>query len=513
MKIRKRFLLPLLGFGFLLASCSQQGGQTVEETASFELPPMYEDSLVKTYNEQGNEGYTLLGEGKTDEAVAAFTRQIELIPEGKWGAFNLACAHGRTGNVEEALVWLTKAVDGGWEDPAHLEVDPDLESVRQDGRFAALLEKTKANFERRNSVFASGLPTPDNLPEGIETEEALEEWSNGQRSNLYLQRRVWHASQYTSAYLDFEAKRLALMREIKKDDPEFDYGLERVKSLAGVKSFYDTWGSLSDGVVKEVEAYLHGNPTHGGKSLALYYAGLASFCRTRPESTDDPTWGETAENVRSHLTKVEPGTDAEGRAAAMLLYLDLEEAGENADNLKPKVVAFTEKFRQDKKAIRNAARLFQDRMVAALWPIPIEAVDIDGRSISLSDYSGNVVLVDFWATWCGPCRSELPHLVEAYEKYRDQGFEILSVSLDYPDKMSVEDYRQWIEEHEMNWRHIYDGEAWDSPLTKAFLVNSIPNPIMVGRDGSLEAMGNDCRGNSLEETIQKALRKDDLSGY
>lgn len=511
MRIRGHRWLPLSGLVFLLASCAQQGGETVG-TATLELPPRYEEEKVKEYNDLGNEGYTQLDEGKSEEAIAAFTRQYELIPEGKWGAYNVACAYGRTGRIEEGFTWLTKAIEAGWDDPEHLGRDPDLESLRQDARFADLVERAANNLETQSGTFANGLPKPEDLPEGIDTEETLDEWAKGQKSNLYLQRRVWHGSQYTAAFMDFESKRLALLKEIKKDDPEFDYGLERVKSVANIKSFYDTWGSLSDGLIKEVEAYLATKPSQGGRSEALYYAGLASYCRTRPESTDDPSWSETAANVRSYLTKVEPATGAEGNAAAMLLYLDLEEAGENAEGLKPRVASFSEKYRDDKKAMRTAARLFQDKMVGALWPIPIEAEDIDGRPVSLKDYSGKVVLVDFWATWCGPCRGELPHLLEAYEKYKDQGFEILSISLDYADRTSVDDYRQWISEKGMNWRHIYDGEAWDSHLAKAFMVNSIPNPVMVGRDGSLEAMGVACRGDRLDETIRKALRKDDVSG-
>jgi thiol-disulfide isomerase/thioredoxin len=204
----------------------------------------------------------------------------------------------------------------------------------------------------------------------------------------------------------------------------------------------------------------------------------------------------------------------EGRAAALLLYLDLveAEASEDPESVRPKIAQFTERFRNDRHAMSTAGRLFQDKMVAALWPIPIDAVDIDGQPVSLVDYRGKVLLVDFWATWCAPCRAELPQILKAYETHYNQGFEILSISLDYADKTSVDEYRAWISEKGMNWRHIYDGEAWDTPLAKAYLVTPIPSPILVGRDGSLEAMGDACRGEKLDETLQNALRKDDLSG-
>lgn len=135
----------------------------------------------------------------------------------------------------------------------------------------------------------------------------------------------------------------------------------------------------------------------------------------------------------------------------------------------------------------------------------VEAGDFDGALAKLADYRGKVLLIDFWATWCPPCRAELPGLIETYKKLHPRGFEVLSISLDRPDDTTVDDYRAWIGEHEMTWRHVYDGDAWDSPLVKRFFVGSIPSPFLVGADGSLVAWGEDCRGENLAPTVEKAL--------
>ena len=119
----------------------------------------------------------------------------------------------------------------------------------------------------------------------------------------------------------------------------------------------------------------------------------------------------------------------------------------------------------------------------------------------MADYRGKPVLIDFWAIWCGPCRRELPHIKEAWEKYHKQGFEIVSVSLDYANRTTPEDYAQWIEEKGMSWRHVYDQKDWDSELVKAFHVYGIPSPFLIDKNGDLVASGADLRQEKLDSTL------------
>ena len=152
-----------------------------------------------------------------------------------------------------------------------------------------------------------------------------------------------------------------------------------------------------------------------------------------------------------------------------------------------------------------AGSRFQRAMFEAQWPIPFDAVDIDDRPVSLEQYRGKVLLLDFWATWCGPCRQELPHLRTAFERFNGRGFDILSVSLDSGERTSVEDYRAWISKNGMSWRHVYDRKGWQSPLVSAFRIEGIPFPILIGRDGKIVAMQGECRGPNLERVIEQAL--------
>ena len=100
----------------------------------------------------------------------------------------------------------------------------------------------------------------------------------------------------------------------------------------------------------------------------------------------------------------------------------------------------------------------------------------------------------------------MPHLKAAYQTYRKQGFEILSVSLDSPNRgMSPEKLAAWTRENGMTWRQVYDQQAFASPLARAFHVNGIPSIFLIGRDGSLEATGAECRGETLMETVRRAV--------
>ncbi len=123
-----------------------------------------------------------------------------------------------------------------------------------------------------------------------------------------------------------------------------------------------------------------------------------------------------------------------------------------------------------------------------------------GEMLKVSEaHNGNVLLLDFWASWCGPCRSANPEVVEIYNKYHDQGFEILGVSLD-------RDSANWvkaIDDDNLTWHHISDLESWNSKGAELYGVSAIPHTVLIDKEGIIIA--KNLHGDELREAIEKLL--------
>ena len=132
-------------------------------------------------------------------------------------------------------------------------------------------------------------------------------------------------------------------------------------------------------------------------------------------------------------------------------------------------------------------------------PPDFSATDISGQAVKLSDLKGQVVLLDFWATWCPPCRVEVPNLLDIFRKFKDKRFVLISVSLD----RDLAAARKFIADKEMGWVHIVDKDA-GREIADKYQVEYIPSTFVINRQGKVEA--SQLRGVELKDKIADLLK-------
>lgn len=130
----------------------------------------------------------------------------------------------------------------------------------------------------------------------------------------------------------------------------------------------------------------------------------------------------------------------------------------------------------------------------------INLPDPNGKLIALSSLKGKTVLIDFWASWCGPCVQEIPTVKAAYAKYKSKGFEVYGVSLD----AKAEAWTGAIQKFEMNWIHVSDLKYWDSEVVPLYNIKGIPLTILINKEGKIVA--KNLRGSALEEKLAEVLK-------
>ncbi len=136
-------------------------------------------------------------------------------------------------------------------------------------------------------------------------------------------------------------------------------------------------------------------------------------------------------------------------------------------------------------------------------PCALAGPTLDGKQIRVADYRGKVVLVDFWATWCGPCVAELPNVLAAYRKYHDDGFEVIGVSLD----TSREKLEKFVGERKVPWPQVFfddeEKRGWASPLAREHGIRAIPATFLLDQEGKVAA--TDLRGEEVGREVARLL--------
>ncbi len=216
-------------------------------------------------------------------------------------------------------------------------------------------------------------------------------------------------------------------------------------------------------------------------SIVALRGKLDAFLKNHPDSADAPGL------VRDYFYLVE-SADLKQAAAEWRSF---------AGSTNPKIKAMAESKMQ-------LAELMEK-------PMELSFTAVGGRTVDLAQWRGKVVLIDFWATWCGPCLQELPNVKAVYEKYHGQGFEIAGISFDqahdpaHPAKRqkSADEVLAFTVENQMPWPQYYDGLYWQNVYGKKYGIQAIPAMFLLDREGKL--VSTNARGPKLEKEVKRLL--------
>lgn len=148
--------------------------------------------------------------------------------------------------------------------------------------------------------------------------------------------------------------------------------------------------------------------------------------------------------------------------------------------------------------VRDRLRFFE----LSKEPFDLAFTAIDGREVDLKELRGKVVLIDFWATWCGPCIAELPNVKQVYSDYHDKGFEIIGVSLDA--ERDRQKFIDLVAAENVTWPQRFEGKAWKDPLVATYTISGIPAMFLLDQDGML--VSTNARGEKLESEVKRLLK-------
>ncbi|GGH73522.1 peroxiredoxin [Filimonas zeae] len=253
---------------------------------------------------------------------------------------------------------------------------------------------------------------------------------------------------------------------------------------------------------KVYDAFVAYNKEIGGSFIEMIRKHNAIYKEASPEDKKDPAFIEALNKDMEEARRTHAENQLAFAKAHPTSYFALEAlvdaAGYKMDVavIEPLFNALSDDLKNLDNGKAMAQRIASVRLVATGKPAPtFTQNDINGNPLALSSLKGKVVLLDFWASWCSPCRAENPNMLKQYKLYKDKGFEILSVSLDSDKKP----WLQAIEKDGLPWLHVSDLKGWNNEVGRLYGVRGVPACYLIDTEGNIIA--TDVRGEKLNAKL------------
>ncbi|CAN5790756.1 TlpA disulfide reductase family protein [soil metagenome] len=255
------------------------------------------------------------------------------------------------------------------------------------------------------------------------------------------------------------------------------------------------------------DAYNAYNKEIGGTIMELTKAVNIAFSAGTPEQQKDSLFFKGVDkqyrkNINDRADKqVQYAIDHPGNYFSIVALSEAAGTNRKVLSIEPVYDALSDELKNTDQGKELAARISAERNIVVGAPAPVFTQNnFAGNPVSSKDLYGKYLLVEFWASWCGPCRAENPNLLEQYTQYKDKGFDILGVSLD-------DDKKKWakaIEQDGIPWTQVSDLKGWNNEIGRLYGVRAVPASFLLDREGKI--IGINLRGEALNKKLAELFQ-------